>query len=46
MAEIVKIKEFEDIKPSISDLLYKQNIQDEYDKLLLELKEKATIKIY
>lgn len=38
--------EFDDIKPSISDLLYKQNIQDEYDKLLLELKEKATIKIY
>lgn len=38
--------EYDDIKASISELLYKQNIQNEYDKLLLELKEKADIKIY
>ena len=38
--------EFEDIKDSISDLLYKQNIQNEYDKLISELKANADIKIY
>ncbi|MBR3655104.1 MAG: peptidylprolyl isomerase [Elusimicrobia bacterium] len=38
--------EFEDIKDSISDLLYKQNIQNEYDKLVSELKANADIKIY
>ena len=38
--------EFEDIKDSISDLLYKQNIQNEYDKLISELKANADIKIF
>ena len=38
--------EFDDIKSSLSELLYKQNIQYEYDNLLLELKEKANINIY
>lgn len=38
--------EFDNIKASLSELLYKQNIQDEYDKLLSELKGKADIKIY
>lgn len=38
--------EFDDIKDSISDLIYKQNIQTEYDKLISELKANADIKIY
>ncbi len=38
--------EFDDIKDSLSDLLYKQNIQIEYDKLMAELKANADIKIY
>ena len=38
--------EYDDIKDSISDLLYKQNIQIEYDKLIAELKANADIKIY
>ena len=38
--------EFDDIKDSLSDLLYKQNIQIEYDKLIAELKAKSDIKIY
>lgn len=38
--------EFDDIKDSLSDLLYKQNIQMEYDKLMAELKANADIKIY
>jgi parvulin-like peptidyl-prolyl isomerase len=38
--------EFDNIKASLSELIYKQNIQDEYDKLLSELKGKADIKIY
>lgn len=38
--------EFEDIKDLISDLIYKQNIQTEYDKLISELKAGADIKVY
>lgn len=38
--------EFDDVKNSISDLLYKQNIQKEYDKLIAELKSNSNIKIY
>ena len=38
--------EFDDIKDSIFDLLYKQNIQVEYDKLIAELKAESDIKIY
>ncbi|MBR3627437.1 MAG: peptidylprolyl isomerase [Elusimicrobia bacterium] len=38
--------EYDDIKDSISDLLYKQNIQIGYDKLIAELKANADIKIY
>ena len=38
--------EYDDIKDSISDLLYKQNIQIEYDKLIAELKANSDIKIY
>lgn len=38
--------EFDDIKDSISDLIYKQSIQTEYDKLISELKANADIKIY
>ncbi len=38
--------EYDDIKDTISDLLYKQNIQIEYDKLIAELKANADIKIY
>jgi len=38
--------EFDDIKDLISDLIYKQNIQTEYDKLISELKANADIKIY
>ena len=38
--------EFDDVKDSLSDLLYKQNIQIEYDKLMAELKANAEIKIY
>ena len=38
--------EFDDIKDSLSDLLYKQNIQIEYDKLMAELKANDDIKIY
>lgn len=38
--------EYDDIKDSISDLLYKQNIQTAYDKLITELKENSSIKIY
>jgi parvulin-like peptidyl-prolyl isomerase len=38
--------EFDDIKDLISDLLYKQNIQIEYDKLIAELKANSDIKIY
>ena len=38
--------EYDDIKDSISDLLYKQNIQIAYDKLIAELKAGADIKIY
>lgn len=38
--------EYDDIKDSISDLLYKQNIQKEYDKLIAELKANSDIKIY
>ena len=38
--------EFDDIKDSISDLIYKQSIQTEYDKLISELKANADIKIH
>ena len=38
--------EYDDIKDSISDLLYKQNIQIAYDKLIAELKAGADIKVY
>ncbi|MBO7610705.1 MAG: peptidylprolyl isomerase [Elusimicrobia bacterium] len=38
--------EFDDIKDSISDIIYKQNIQIEYDKLISELKANADIKVY
>ena len=38
--------EFDDVKESLSDLLYKQNIQIEYDKLMAELKAGSDIKIY
>lgn len=38
--------EFDDVKDLISDLLYKQNIQTEYDKLMAELKADSDIKIY
>jgi parvulin-like peptidyl-prolyl isomerase len=38
--------EFDDIKDSISDLLYKQNIQKEYDKLISDLKANSDIKFY
>ena len=38
--------EYDDIKGSISDLLYKQNIQTAYDKLIADLKENSNIKIY
>lgn len=38
--------EFDDVKKSLSDLLYKQNIQTEYDKLISELKANSNIKIY
>jgi parvulin-like peptidyl-prolyl isomerase len=38
--------EYDDIKESISDLLYKQNIQTEYDKLIAELKANSDIKLY
>lgn len=38
--------EYDDIKDSISDLLYKQNIQIEYDKLITELKANSDIKVY
>ena len=38
--------EFDDVKDSISDLLYKLNIQKAYDKLITELKANADIKFY
>ncbi|WP_372518962.1 peptidylprolyl isomerase [Candidatus Ruminimicrobiellum ovillum] len=38
--------EFDDVKDSLSDLLYKQNIQIEYDKLIAELKAGSDITIY
>ena len=38
--------ELDDVKDSLSDLLYKQNIQTEYDKLMAELKANAEITIY
>ena len=38
--------EFDDVKSSIYDLLYKLNIQQTYDKLIAELKSKADIKFY
>ena len=38
--------EYDDIKDSISDLLYKQNIQTAYDNLIAELKQNSSIKIY
>ena len=38
--------EFDDVKGSVYDLLYKQNIQKAYDKLITELKSKADIKFY
>jgi parvulin-like peptidyl-prolyl isomerase len=38
--------EFDEVKDSLSDLLYKQNIQIEYDKLMAELKASSDIKIY
>ena len=38
--------EFDEVKESLSDLLYKQNIQTEYDKLMAELKANSDIKIY
>lgn len=38
--------EFDDIKAYLSDTLYKQNIQNEYDKLISELKADADIKVY
>ncbi len=38
--------ELDDVKDSLSDLLYKQNIQIEYDKLMAELKANAEITIY
>ena len=38
--------EFDDIKDTISDLLYKQNVQKEYDKLIAELKANSEIKFY
>ena len=38
--------EFDDVKSYLSDILYKQNIQNEYDKLISELKANADIKVY
>lgn len=38
--------EFDDVKGSVYDLLYKLNIQKAYDKLITELKSKADIKFY
>lgn len=37
--------EFEEVKPYLADALYKQSIQNEYEKLLAELRSKATIKV-
>ena len=38
--------EFEDIKAYLSDTLYKQSIQNEYDKFISELKAEADISVY
>ena len=38
--------EYDDIKDTISDLLYKRNIQIGYDKLISELKSNSDIKFY
>ena len=38
--------EYDEVKESLSDLLYKQNIQIEYDKLMAELKANSEIKFY
>ncbi|MCR4662430.1 MAG: peptidylprolyl isomerase [Endomicrobiaceae bacterium] len=38
--------EFDDIKALLSDVLYKQNIQNEYDKMIKELKANSEIIFY
>ena len=38
--------ELDEVKDLLSDLLYKQHIQIEYDKLMAELKANSDIKIY
>lgn len=38
--------EIDDIKTYLSEVLYKQKIQNEYDKLISELKANADIKVY
>ena len=37
--------EFNDVKGFLAETIYKQNIQDEYDNLVTELRSKATIKV-
>ncbi len=37
--------EFDNVKQYLADTLYKQSVQDEYDKLVEELRSKATIKV-